>query len=185
MKRALIIGTGTVMGVAAVLALNPDGGAAASGNLPNIGSPSTSGATTAGTATSAGSTTNAGSTGTAGSNSSSNAASSPNSGSSSNSSSASSSSSKTATGSAVDVGYGIVQVKAIIKAGKLVDVQALSLPNNDGHSARISQQAFPMLVEQAISAQSANVSGIGGASYTSYGFQQSLSSALSKAGFKG
>jgi uncharacterized protein with FMN-binding domain len=191
MKRALIIGTGTVMGVAAVLALNPDGGAAASGNLPNIGSPSTSGATTAGTATSAGSattagsTTNAGSTGTAGSNSSSNAASSPNSGSSSNSGAASSSSSKTATGSAVDVGYGIVQVKAIIKAGKLVDVQALSLPNNDGHSARISQQAFPMLVEQAIAAQSANVSGIGGASYTSYGFQQSLSSALSKAGFKG
>ena len=180
MKRALIIGTGTVMGVAAVLALNPDGGAAASGNLPNIGSSSTSGTTTA-----AGSTTNAGATSTAGSGSSSNAASSPNSGSSSNSSSASSSSSKTATGSAVDVGYGIVQVKAIIKAGKLVDVQALSLPNNDGHSARISQQAFPMLAQQAIAAQSANVSGIGGASYTSYGFQQSLSSALSKAGFKG
>ena len=83
------------------------------------------------------------------------------------------------------MGYGVVQVEAIIKGGKLVDVQAISLPNNDGHSARISQQAYPMLVNQAIAAQSANISGIGGASYTSYGFQQSLSSALTKAGFKG
>ena len=83
------------------------------------------------------------------------------------------------------MGYGIVQVEAVIKGGKLVDVQAISLPNNDGHSARISQQAFPMLVKQAIAAQSANISGIGGASYTSYGFQQSLAAALSDAGFKG
>lgn len=182
MKRALVIGTGTVMGVAAVLALNPDGGASAAGALPTIKPSTTTGI----------SSTTTGSSNNSGNGSSSNAATSPNagtsnSGSSSNGSSStgSSSSSKTATGSAVDVGYGIVQVQAVIKGGKLVDVQALSLPNNDGHSARISQQAFPMLVKQAISAQSANVSGIGGASYTSYGFQQSLSSALSNAGFKG
>ena len=184
MKRALIIGTGTVMGVAAVLALNPDGGAAASGNLPNLTPSSTSGTTTAG-----GATTVSGTSGNSGGGSTSNAANSPNSGTNSGSTatsnSGSSSSSKTAQGSAVDVGYGIVQVNAVIKGGKLVDVQAVSLPNNDGHSARISQQAFPMLVKQAIAAQSANVSGIGGASYTSYGFQQSLSSALSSAGFKG
>ena len=178
MKRALVVGTGTVMGVAAVLALNPDGGASAAGKVPVL-TPATSGGSTV--------------TPASNSNSSSNGANTPNSsgsssGSSSNSSSGSSSSNssaKTVTGSAVDVGYGIVQVEAVIKGGKLADVQAVSLPNSDGHSARISQVAFPMLVKQAIAAQSANVSGIGGASYTSYGFQQSLSSALSKAGFTG
>jgi uncharacterized protein with FMN-binding domain len=172
MKRALVVGTGTVMGVAAVLALNPDGGASAAGKIPTV-KPATSGSTTVNPASNS-------------SNSSGNAASTPNSsGSNSSGSNSSSSSSKTVTGSAVDVGYGIVQVQAVIKGGKLTDVQAVSLPNNDGHSARISEQAFPMLVQQAIAAQSANISGIGGASYTSYGFQQSLSSALSKAGFTG
>ena len=182
MKRAIVIGTGTVMGVAAVLALNPDGGASASGNLPTL---PTSTSTSTSTISSNSASNSSGS-------STSNAATSPNSSSNSSSSnssgsssSSSSSSTKKVTGSAVDVGYGVVQVEAIIKGGKLVDVQAISLPNNDGHSARISQQAYPMLVNQAIAAQSANISGIGGASYTSYGFQQSLSSALTKAGFKG
>ena len=180
MKRAIVIGTGTVMGVAAVLALNPDGGASASGNLPTLPtSTSTSTISSNSASNSSGSSTSNAATSP---NSSSNSSSSNSSGS---SSSSSSSSTKKVTGSAVDVGYGVVQVEAIIKGGKLVDVQAISLPNNDGHSARISQQAYPMLVNQAIAAQSANISGIGGASYTSYGFQQSLSSALTKAGFKG
>ena len=180
MKRAIVIGTGTVMGVAAVLALNPEGGASASGALPNLpASSSNTSSTNSSTANSA----SANSSSNSSSNSTSNAATSPNS--SSGSSSGTSSSTKKVTGSAVDVGYGIVQVEAIIKGGKLTDVQAVSLPNNDGHSARISEQAFPMLVQQAIAAQSANISGIGGASYTSYGFQQSLSSALTKAGFSG
>jgi uncharacterized protein with FMN-binding domain len=178
MKRALIIGTGTVMGVAAVLALNPEGGAAASGNLPNIAPSSATDSLTTASGTSGNS--NVGST--------SNAANSPNSGTTSGLGTAANSSksglTKTVTGSAVDVGYGIVQVKAVIKSGKLVDVKALSLPNGDGQSLRIARQAFPLLVKQAIVAQSANVAGIGGASYTSYGFQKSLSSALSKAGFK-
>ena len=178
MKRAIVIGTGTVMGVAAVLALNPDGGASASGNLPTLPTSTSTISSNSASNSSGSSTSNAATS----PNSSSNSSSSNSSGS---SSSSSSSSTKKVTGSAVDVGYGVVQVEAIIKGGKLVDVQAISLPNNDGHSARISQQAYPMLVNQAIAAQSANISGIGGASYTSYGFQQSLSSALTKAGFKG
>jgi uncharacterized protein with FMN-binding domain len=183
MKRALVIGTGTVMGVAAVLALNPDGGAAASGNLPTIPSSTSTGSSSTSNASSA---SNSGSASNSANTPSSNAATTPNSSSNTGSSSNTpSTASKTTQGSAVDVGYGIVQVEAVIKGGKLVDVQAVSLPNNDGHSARISQQAFPMLVKQAIAAQSANISGIGGASYTSYGFQQSLSAALTDAGFKG
>jgi uncharacterized protein with FMN-binding domain len=39
-----------------------------------------------------------------------------------------------------------------------------------------------MLEQQAVQAQSANIQGVSGASYTSAGFQQSLQSALGKLG---
>jgi uncharacterized protein with FMN-binding domain len=38
--------------------------------------------------------------------------------------------------------------------------------------------------QQALQAQSANLQGVSGASYTSAGFEQSLQSALTKLGFK-
>ena len=47
---------------------------------------------------------------------------------------------------------------------------------------QINAQAIPWLEQQTIAAQSANIQGVGGASYTSQGFYQSLVSALSKAG---
>jgi len=49
-------------------------------------------------------------------------------------------------------------------------------------SQSIDQQSIPMLEQQAMQAQSANVQGVGGASYTSAGFQQSLQGALKKLG---
>jgi uncharacterized protein with FMN-binding domain len=56
---------------------------------------------------------------------------------------------------------------------------------NDGGNYRsqsIDGVAIPQLEQQAISAQSANIQGVSGASYTSAGFRQSLQSALSKLG---
>jgi uncharacterized protein with FMN-binding domain len=56
---------------------------------------------------------------------------------------------------------------------------------NDGgnpRSAYIDQQSIPMLEQQALTAQSANIQGVSGASYTTAGFAQSLQSALSKLG---
>jgi len=159
MKRALIVGTGTVMGVAAVLALNPDGASVAAG-LPTSSAPGTSSTGTIGT----------GSTGTG-----STAAPQPKATATSGSTTSGTTS---ATGTSVDVGYGIVQVKVTLSDGKISAIDAVSLPQNDGHSARISQQAWPLLVDQALKAQSSAISGVSGASYTSYGFTESLKAAL-------
>jgi uncharacterized protein with FMN-binding domain len=159
MKRALIVGTGTVMGVAAVLALNPDGSSVAAG-LPTANG---SGTTTTGTTTAGTTTPGAGSTAT------------PKASATSGSGTGAATS---ATGTGVDVGYGIVQVKVTVTDGKITAIDAVQLPQNDGHSARISRQAWPMLVQQAITAQSSQISGISGASYTSYGFTESLKAAL-------
>ena len=78
--------------------------------------------------------------------------------------------------------FGPVQVQITVNNGKITAVKALQYPNGDPRSANISQQAIPYLVQQTLAAQSDQISGVGGASYTSYGFYISLQSALKKAG---
>ena len=85
------------------------------------------------------------------------------------------------TGSVADAFYGYVQVKATISGGKITDVTFLSYPNSHDTSRYINSQAMPMLTQEAIAAQSANVNLIGGATDTSLAFKQSLGSALAKA----
>ncbi len=84
-------------------------------------------------------------------------------------------------GASEDAYWGMVQVKAVIKNGALAKVQILQFPNSHGTSVYINDQALPILQSEAIQAQSANVNGVSGATYTSQAFQQSLASALSQA----
>ena len=84
------------------------------------------------------------------------------------------------TGDAVSMRYGIVQVKITVQNGKITDAQALQAPT--GSNDRYTQMAVPRLREQTISAQSANIQGVSGASFTSYGWYKSLVSAIAKAG---
>jgi uncharacterized protein with FMN-binding domain len=86
----------------------------------------------------------------------------------------------TFTGDPVTMRYGIVQVKITVQGGKIIDAQAVKAPT--GSNDRYTQMAVPRLREQTIAAQSANVQGVSGASFTSYGWYQSLASAISKAG---
>ena len=87
----------------------------------------------------------------------------------------------TYTGSVADAYYGNVQVQVTIAGGKLTDVQFLQHPGGRSTSVYINSQAMPMLTQEAIAAQSANVSGVSGASETSMAFVQSLTSALAQA----
>ncbi|MBI3573009.1 MAG: FMN-binding protein [Candidatus Kerfeldbacteria bacterium] len=87
----------------------------------------------------------------------------------------------TYTGTVADAFYGNVQVQASIKGGKLVDVQFLQYPNDRGHSIEVSNVSTPILRQEAIQAQNANVDIVSGATATSQAFQQSLASALSQA----
>lgn len=87
----------------------------------------------------------------------------------------------TYTGPVADAYYGNVQVKVTISGGKITDVAFLDYPHDRNTSQQINSQAMPYLKQEAIQAQSANVSGVSGASLTSAAFQQSLSGALSQA----
>ncbi len=87
----------------------------------------------------------------------------------------------TYTGSAVDAYYGIVQVSAVVKGGKLAKISLLQYPNDREQSQEISNRSFPILESEAIQSQSAQVDGVSGATQTSDAFTQSLGTALAKA----
>jgi uncharacterized protein with FMN-binding domain len=87
----------------------------------------------------------------------------------------------TFTGSVISTRYGDVQVQVTTSGGAISDVTTLSLPDRDGHSARISQSAEPLLREEALTAQSAQIDLLSGATYTSEGYVESLQSALDQA----
>ena len=86
----------------------------------------------------------------------------------------------TFTGPAVFVNYGTVQVKITVTNGKITDAVAVQAPS--GRNDRYTKMAVPILKAQTLAAQSANIQGASGASYTSYGWFKSLQGALADAG---
>lgn len=77
--------------------------------------------------------------------------------------------------------YGNIQVAGVVRNGKLSDVQILDYPSDRGHSIMINNYALPTLISEAVSAQSAQVDIVSGATDTSMAFRESLASALALA----
>ena len=86
----------------------------------------------------------------------------------------------TFTGPSVFVNYGNVQVKITVVNGRITDAVAVKAPT--GKNDRYTNMAVPVLKQQTLKAQSANIQGVSGASYTSYGWFTSLQGALAQAG---
>ncbi|MEI8241369.1 MAG: FMN-binding protein, partial [Actinomycetota bacterium] len=77
--------------------------------------------------------------------------------------------------------FGTVQVQVVYAGGQITDVQMLSYPNGDSRSYRISQIALPQLISETVSAQSASVRTVSGATYTSKSYKKTLQSAIDAA----
>ena len=86
----------------------------------------------------------------------------------------------TFTGPSVNVNYGNVQVKITVVNGRITDAVAVKAPT--GKNDRYTNMAVPTLKAQTLKAQSANIQGVSGASYTSYGWFTSLQGAIALAG---
>jgi uncharacterized protein with FMN-binding domain len=96
---------------------------------------------------------------------------------------ASGSATRTATGEEVEYFYGVVSVAVTASGHRITDVRIASLSDDgDFRSQSIDQYAVPLLEQQVLQAQSADIQGVSGATYTSEGFVKSLQSALSKLG---
>jgi uncharacterized protein with FMN-binding domain len=86
-------------------------------------------------------------------------------------------------GAAVDTDYGPVQVEVTIANKKITKVTVPQYPAESGRDAEINSYAIPQLVAEVMSAQSATIDAVSGATYTTQGFQTSLQSALDAANF--
>ena len=158
MKRALLIAGGTVGGLGAVLAITP----------PQLGSTSAiniAGAPIAGADTTASASASSSSSATSAAKATTAAPAAIN---------------GTFTGPSVNVNYGNVQVKITVVNGRITDAVAVKAPT--GKNDRWTNMAVPILKEQTLKAQSANIQGASGASYTSYGWFTSLQGAIALAG---
>lgn len=86
-----------------------------------------------------------------------------------------------ATGDAVTTQYGDAQVRVTVRNGKIVAIQALQLQGNDPKSVQISSSAEPVLHQEALGKQSADVDAVSGATFTSASYAQSLQSGFKAA----
>lgn len=162
MKRVLLSICGTVLGLVALLGFKTHGHAVAGGALPSAALPASSATSSpaqSSTSTSAPPNPSA-------------------------RSSSSASTTRTLTGTAVQTQYGVVQVQVKVTGTKIVNASFLQLTAYDGRSQQINSDAGPILLQETLSAQSAQIDTVSGASYTSAGYVQSLQSALDQAGIK-
>jgi uncharacterized protein with FMN-binding domain len=176
MKRAPIVLAGTVAGLAGVLAYHPASHASslAASSAATASTPASTGAasTTATTKTTTATTTTAAKTSTA-----------PDTSTAAKTGTAATT--RSATGEDVQFQYGDIQVKVTVSGTKVTHVSIVSLNETDPHSQEIDAQAVPVLEQQTLSAGSAQIDGVSGASYTSQAYDRSLQSALDKLGITG
>lgn len=85
------------------------------------------------------------------------------------------------TGAVVSTPYGDVQVRAVVRGRRLLDVVAVHLTDANGTSRQISAYAAPVLRQEALQAGSARIDTVSGATYTSEGYRASLQAALDAA----
>jgi len=82
------------------------------------------------------------------------------------------------TGRVASTVYGPVQVQVVVKGRKIVGVNILQRPDATELDIQIGQYALPRLIAETLTAQSARIDTVSGATYTSGGYINSLQNAL-------
>jgi uncharacterized protein with FMN-binding domain len=95
---------------------------------------------------------------------------------------AATSAASTVTGDVAQTRWGPVQVQLSVQGGKITNVTLVQYPNGNDRDQEINATALPILVQETVSAQSAKIDMVSGATVTSDGYVSSLQSALDKAG---
>lgn len=85
------------------------------------------------------------------------------------------------TGEVATTRWGDVQVEITVAGGRITDATAVRVPDEHGESVQINREAVPLLEEDTLVAQSADVDTVSGATVTSEGYRESLQSAIDQA----
>lgn len=89
---------------------------------------------------------------------------------------------RTVTGSVAQTQWGPVQVQIAVSGSRITDVQVLQYPDDNPKDVEINNYALPVLIDETLSAQSADIQMVSGATVTSVGYLTSLQAALDEAG---
>ena len=87
----------------------------------------------------------------------------------------------TYTGDAISTRFGDVQVEITVEDGRITASRVTRVPWSDHRDQEINAVAVPVLNEEAVEAQSADIDMVSGATYTSEGYIASLQSAIDQA----
>jgi hypothetical protein len=85
---------------------------------------------------------------------------------------------RSATGPVENFGYGSIAVRITVVGNRITAVTVPVLNPLEPQSQLICEQAIPILRSEVLSAQSVQINGVSGASYTSEGYVKSLQAAL-------
>ncbi|MEU6971510.1 FMN-binding protein [Kitasatospora aureofaciens] len=162
MRRAVVTSAATAAGVVLLLSLKPH---EATGSAPVISSGSGSGSAS-------GSGSGAGTTGAADTTPGRSASPAPATG---------GGATRKVSGDTVNTRYGPVQVQVTLAGSRITTVDVVKYPTQDRRDREINADALPVLNQEAISAQNAQIDAVSGATYTSDGYIRSLQSALDRA----
>ena len=193
MRRAIVSSTATVSGIVLLLGLkshaattahaagsfsigSDSGAVSAPGSASGGDSGSSDGSSSNGGAPSSGGTTSGGSS--SGGTSKAAPSTAP---STSSAKPSTASATKTVTGDAAQTRYGPVQLQVTFNGKKIVRINVIAYPTESGRDQQINSYALPILNQEAMAAQSAQIDVVSGATYTSDGYAQSLQSAIDKA----
>jgi len=161
MKRIVLWFMSTLTVVTLLFGYHTSTSSQMSGNSSVLASPADGGATSSGQAsgqTSSGSTDGSTSSGTA------------------------AGSTATVTGDSTGTRWGPVQVQITVTDGRIAAVDVVDYPSGNGRDRQINARALPILVQETLDAQSAEIDMVSGATVTSEGYLGSLQSALDQAG---
>jgi uncharacterized protein with FMN-binding domain len=76
---------------------------------------------------------------------------------------------------------GPVQVSITVAAGKITDIAVLTRPSGAGRHEEVNGRALPILKDEALQKQSADIDTVSGATATSGGYKESLQAAIDAA----
>ena len=88
----------------------------------------------------------------------------------------------TVTGDVAQTRWGPVQVQLDVSGSTITHVTVLQYPDANGQDIQIATYSLPRLIQETLDQQSASISMVSGATYTSQGYLESLQSALDQAG---
>ena len=86
------------------------------------------------------------------------------------------------TGPTSSTPFGPVQVRVTVSGSHITNIEALQTPSDASYSRQVAAYAVPILRQEALSAQSARIDAVSGATWTSQGYVDSLQGALDRAG---